>query len=166
MEKQPPPIGYWDESYSPMWKYTVLLALVMLAGCSPGSDAIDEFNTTRVRLPDGAVVRAEVMRTEQDMRRGMMFRESLAPNRGMLFIHGSPGKYPYWMYQVKVPLDIIWLDSRKRVVEISENTPPCTTAEASQCPNYGGNHEALIVLELAGGVARKHGIQTGATIDF
>jgi uncharacterized membrane protein (UPF0127 family) len=165
MEKQPPPIAYWDESYFPMWRSAVMVALALLAGCGPGSDAVDEFNTMRVRLPDGAVIRAEVMRTEQDMRRGMMFRDSLAPNRGMLFIHGSPGKYPYWMYQVKIPLDIIWLDSRRRVVEISENTPPCTT-KSSECPSYGGTQEALVVLELAGGVARKHGIQTGATIDF
>jgi len=69
------------------------------------------------------------------------------------------------MYQVKIPLDIVWLDSRNRVVEVSENTPPCKT-KASQCPLYGGNHDAVIVLELPGGGAKKHGIKPGATIDF
>jgi uncharacterized protein len=126
---------------------------------------VDEYNTTRVTLPDGAVIRAEVMRREEDMRRGMMFRDSLPENRGMLFIHGNTGKYTYFMYQVKLPLDIIWLDSGKNVVEISENTPTCTT-NASQCPVYGGTKDALIVLELAAGSAKKHGIRPGTRIDF
>jgi uncharacterized protein len=148
-----------------MPRYTLILALAVLAGCGGNSDAVDEFNTVKVTLPDGAVIRAEVMRNEVDMRRGMMFRDSLAENRGMLFIHGSPGKYTYYMYQVKILLDIIWIDSRNNVVEVSENTPPCTT-KASECPVYGGKHDALAVLELAGGVARKHGVKPGATIIF
>ena len=126
---------------------------------------MDEFSTTKVRLPDGTVIRAEVMRKDVDMMRGMMFRESLPEDRGMLFIHGSPGKYQYYMYKVKIPLDIVWMDARKNVVEIAENAQPCTTA-ASQCPKYGGTKEALIILELAGGAAKKHGVQVGARIDF
>ena len=148
-----------------MWRYTLTVALALLAGCGTNSDAVDEFNTTKVTLPDGFVIRAEVMRNEVDMRRGMMFRDSVPVDRGMLFIHGSPGKHTYYMYQVKIPLDIIWLDPRNNVVEISENTPPCTT-KASECPVYGGKHDALVVLELAGGVARKHGVKPGATIQF
>jgi uncharacterized membrane protein (UPF0127 family) len=148
-----------------MLRYTFMFAMALLAGCGTNSDAVDEFNTVKVTLPDGAVIRAEVMRNELDMRRGMMFRDSLSENRGMLFIHGSPGKYSYYMYQVKIPLDIIWIDSRNKVVEVSENTPPCAT-KASECPTYGGMHDALVVLELAGGVARKHGVKPGATVVF
>lgn len=148
-----------------MWRYTFLFALTLLGGCGDKSSAVDDFNTTKVTLPDGTLIRAEVMRREEDMRRGMMFRDSLAENRGMLFIHGRAGQYTYYMYQVKIPLDIIWLDSRNKVLEVSENTPPCTT-KASQCPVYGGKHDALVVLELAGGVAKKHGVKPGATIVF
>lgn len=118
-----------------------------------------------VTLPDGAVIQTEVMTHQMDMMRGMMFRDSLPEGRGMLFIHGSPKKEPFWMYQVKVPLDIIWMDARGKVVEMSENTPPCTT-NAKQCPMYGGTQEALVVLELPGGAARKHGIQLGEIIKF
>jgi uncharacterized protein len=148
-----------------MWKYTVTFAMALLAGCGHKPDAVEEFNTTKVILPDGAVIRAEVMRKAEDVMRGMMFRDSLAEDRGMLFIHGSPGKYTYYMFQVKIPLDIIWLDSRNNVLELSENTPPCTT-KASECPVYGGKHNALVVLELAGGVAKKHGVRPGTKIDF
>ena len=83
----------------------------------------------------------------------------------MLFIHGSPGKYSYWMYQVKIPLDIIWMDARGRIVEFVENAAPCKTP-SSQCPNYGGTQDALVVLELPGGYGRKHGVATGDYIRF
>jgi uncharacterized protein len=148
-----------------MWRYAIGVALLILSGCGSGSNSVDDFNTTRVTLPDGSVIRAEVMRKDVDMMRGMMFRESLPEDRGMLFIHGNPGKYQYYMFQVKIPLDIIWMDTRKNIVEIAENVPPCTTA-ASQCPKYGGTKDAVIVLELAGGVAKKHGVRAGARIDF
>jgi uncharacterized membrane protein (UPF0127 family) len=145
---------------------TLIAVLALcLAGCSGRSSSADDFTGRQVELPDGAKIQAEVMTREADMRRGMMWRDSFPEGRGMLFIHGSPGKYPYWMYQVKVPLDIIWMDIRGRVVEVVENAPPCTT-QASQCPNYGGNQVALVILELPGGTARKHGVQTGAVIKF
>ena len=38
-----------------------------------------------------------------------------------------PSNQPYWMYQVKIPLDIVWMDKSKRVVEMVENAPPCKT---------------------------------------
>ncbi len=116
-------------------------------------------------LPGGQKIRVEVMTSPTDMGRGMMFRDSLAPDRGMLFIHSSPGNYKYWMYQVRIPLDIVWLDQFRRVVEISANTPPCKT-RASECPNYGGNARAQFVLELGGGMAEKYNLKPGDTIDF
>jgi uncharacterized membrane protein (UPF0127 family) len=145
----------------------ILIAVLALclAGCSGGSSSPDDYGARQVELPDGTKIRAEVMTREADMRRGMMWRDSLPEGRGMLFIHGSPGKNPYWMYQVKVPLDIIWMDIRGKVVEVVENAPPCKTA-ASQCPQYGGNETALVILELPGGYGRKHGVQTGAIIKF
>src|SRR5215510_1777880 len=99
-----------------MWRYALVPLIAMLAGCGEKNDAVDEFRTTKIRLPDGKVIRAEVMRREEDMMRGMMFRDSLPEDRGMLFIHGKPGKYTYYMYQVKIPLDIIWMDARNTVV--------------------------------------------------
>ena len=42
------------------------------------------------------------------------------------------------MYQVKIPLDMVWMDKNRRVVEMAENVPPCKTAKASECPTYGG----------------------------
>ena len=139
---------------------------VLLAGCSRDSDSeVRDFNSREVILPDGTKISAEVMTKEMDMRRGMMFRDTFPEGRGMLFIHGGPGQYPYWMYQVKLPLDIIWMDPSGRIVEVVENAPPCTTV-ASQCKNYGGNQTAQVVLELPAGYGRKHGVVVGDIIRF
>jgi len=142
----------------------VLAAVLgLFAGCSRKS-ASDE-GLLAVTLPDGREIRAEVLTRSEDMMRGMMFRESLAPDRGMLFVHTSPGRYSYWMFQCLIPLDIVWLDAAKRIVEISANTPPCKGG-AKSCPSYGGNHDALYVLEIAGGMAQKYGLKTGDILRF
>lgn len=111
------------------------------------------------------MVKAEVAMQRIDMAKGMMFRESLPEGRGMLFVHPKPDKYSYWMFEVKMPLDIIWMDRSGRVVEMSENTPPCTTP-SSQCSTFGGGVESSVVLELPAGYGRRHGVQLGSMIRF
>lgn len=140
------------------------LALILAAGCTKPT-SVEDYNSRQVTLPNGKVILAEQMIQSVDTARGMMFRDSLAPDRGMLFYHAQAGKYAYWMYQVRIPLDIIWMDDNGRIVEISADTPPCTTV-ASQCPNYGGHETARYVLELAGGMAKKYGLKIGDRLSF
>jgi len=143
-----------------------VVALVFLAACGQKPESVSSvLNVKEVTLPGGQKIAAEVMMLDLDMARGMMFRDSLAPDRGMLFFHAQPGNYAYWMYQVRIPLDIVWMDSTRRIVEISANTPPCKT-KASECPSYGGKATAQYVLELAGGMAAKYGLQQGQIISF
>jgi uncharacterized membrane protein (UPF0127 family) len=143
----------------------LVLAIVMM-GCGRKAVTLDEYQTTVVTFPNGRRVRAEMMLKEADIMRGMMFRDSIAADRGMLFYHPQSGKFQYWMYQVRIPLDIIWMDRDHRIVEISANTPPCKAAAASQCPTYGGNFDSLYVLELGGGMAGKYDLRTGDTLRF
>ena len=109
----------------------ILLAL-MGAGCSsePETEGPEVLGMRTVKLPDGQKIGAEVERTSVDMQKGMMFRDSLARGRGMLFIHQTPGLYPYWMYQTRIPLDIMWMDSSHRIVEISPDTPRARPRQA------------------------------------
>lgn len=138
--------------------------LLALAACSRPV-TMDEALAKTVTLPGGQRLQVEVMMRQQDIMKGMMFREALPPGRGMLFIHGRPGRYTYWMHNVKVPLDIIWMDKDRRIVEISANTPPCQT-EAVKCPQYGGNFDSRFVLELNGGMAAQYGLTVGQTLIF
>ncbi len=139
--------------------------LAVMAGCGTRPVNEQEFGTQVVGLPSGKQVRVEVMVSAEQLMRGMMFRDSLAPDRGMLFIHGKQDKVGYWMYNVRIPLDIIWMDSNRRIVEISADTPPCKSA-VPDCPSYGGHYPAQYVLELAGGMAAKYGLKTGDTLRF
>ena len=142
----------------------ILAAAFFAAGCG-SSNITDELNLTQVTFPNGVKINAETMRSEVELMRGLMFRESLAPNRGMLFIHPKEDTFHYWMYQTKIPLDMIWMDHDRRIVEMSLDTPPCSTS-AKDCPNYGGNYKSKYVLELNAGIARKNGLKTGDTLDF
>jgi uncharacterized membrane protein (UPF0127 family) len=147
---------------------SLLLFALTLVSCGPsgGTNNIEDLTLRDVVFPSGQKVKAEVMARDQDMMRGMMFRDSIAPDRGMLFIHTQPGLYRYWMYQVRIPLDIIWMDRAHQIVEISANTPPCQEKSAQQCPNFGGSQPAMFVLELGGGMAQKYGLKVGDRIEF
>ena len=143
----------------------VLALLIVLAACGPNPATEEDMNTADIMLPGGQPIKTEFVFETADALRGMQFRNSLAPDHGMLYAHRIPGKYGYWMYQTLIPLDMIWMDSKHNVVEIVENCPPCKTP-ASQCPHYGGHEEAQYVLQLGSGMAKKYGLKTGDTINW
>jgi len=120
---------------------------------------------TLVMLPDGSTVHVELAKTEAERQFGLMERTSLPQGRGMLFIHDQPGQYPYWMYDCKIGLDIIWMDLGHRIVEMSPNTPPCK-GKSDTCPNYGGHATSVYVLELPVGSIKAHQLAVGQVVNF
>ena len=141
-----------------------LVLLILLASCDKPT-TVEDFYTSDITLPGGQVIKTEFVYDTAGALRGMQFRNSIAPDRGMLYAHRIPGKYGYWMYQTLIPLDMIWMDPKNKVVEIVENAPPCKTP-ASQCPHYGGNEVAQYVLELGAGMVKKYGVKVGDTITW
>jgi uncharacterized protein len=146
-------------------RYFLLLAVLLLTSCGPKAETVDDFPTRPITLPGGQVIRVETVISRFDLLRGMMFRTSLAPDRGMLFVHPQPGNYTYFMYQTLIPLDMIWLDPNRIIVEMVENAQPCKT-QASKCEQYGGKYFSAYVLEIAGGMAKKYGLKVGQTIQW
>jgi hypothetical protein len=146
-------------------RYFLLAVTLLLAGCRSKPASVDDFATRAVTLPGGQVLRAETMIENIDLIRGLMFRTSLAPDHGMLFVHPKPDYYTYWMYQTLIPLDIIWLDSKRNIVEMVDNAQPCKTV-ASQCERYGGHKVSAYVLEIKGGMANKYGLTVGQTLQW
>ena len=143
----------------------ILIGVLLVGGCS-APNVTDEIGLTLVTFPNGVKINAETMRSDVELMRGLMFRESLPVNRGMLFIHAEENNFRYWMYQTKIPLDIIWMDRGRRILEIAANTPPCQSTIPKDCPSYGGNFKARFVLEVNAGVARKNGLKAGDTLEF
>lgn len=140
-------------------------ALTLTACRSNDTEGSSSLTTRTVTLPDGFRVAAEVVMTEPDMQRGLMYRSELEAGHGMLFVHGKSGRYPYWMANCKIALDIIWMASDRQVVEISANTPPCPSG-GPDCPTYGGHSTAMYALELGAGEAVKHKVLVGSTLQF
>ncbi|MDX2268554.1 MAG: DUF192 domain-containing protein [Bryobacter sp.] len=142
---------------------TLALLLLSFVACS---DPPSRFGTRPVTMPNGATVYAESAIEQVELLRGLMFRDSLVADGGLLFIHNRMGKYPAFMYQVKFPIDIIWMDRQKTVVEIAAKVPPCTASKASECPTYGGNRDAQFLLEIPAGKAAEYRVSVGSQIDF
>lgn len=130
---------------------------------SQSGSSRDDYYFTDVIFPNGTTIKAEAIRDPISMQRGMMFRDSLAADRGMLFSHGQASTFPYWMHNVKMPLDIIWLDPQRRIVEIVASAPPCPR---KPCPVHGGSKPAMYVLEVNGGIAAKNKLAVGDTLRF
>ncbi|MBE9047451.1 DUF192 domain-containing protein [Pleurocapsales cyanobacterium LEGE 10410] len=105
-------------------------------------------------------IQLEVAQTPKQQSTGLMFRETLADNRGMLFTFESARIARFWMKNVPISLDMVFLNG-DRVIDIAANVPPC---KSNPCPVYGP--EALVdrVIELRGGRAQELGIQAGDTI--
>lgn len=84
--------------------------------------------------------------------RGLMFRETLAPDAGMLFIYEHPQPAAFWMKNTLIPLDILFFDAAGRMVALHENAVP-----HDETPLPGGNAVAM-VLEIPGGRAADLGV--------
>jgi len=141
------------------------IAICLSCGRNPDESVGEQLQTTLVTLPDGIEIRAEVLMKSSEMAHGMMYREALPQGRGLLFVHQKPAYYRYWMSNVKFPLDIIFMDENRKVVEISPDTPICTT-KPEDCLTYGGRHLEKFVLELRAGEARRLGLHEGQTLRF
>jgi uncharacterized membrane protein (UPF0127 family) len=101
------------------------------------------------------VFMVEVVREEKERNRGLMFRESMAKDRGMLFDYDPPQEISFWMKNTFIPLDIIFIDVEGKIISIAEKTTPLSL---TPLPSGG---EARGVLEINGGLSEKLGIKVG-----
>ena len=114
-----------------------------------------------VRLPGGAAVRVEIARTPEERAQGLMFRESIPEDQGMLFVFDAPDHQSFYMKNCFFPQDWVFLDAGGTVVEVMEDRPPCP---ADPCPTWTSKARALYVLELRAGAAKRHGLAPGVQL--
>ncbi len=105
-----------------------------------------------------ARVFVEVPDDAEEHMRGLMFREHLPWNAGMLFAFNSEESRAFWMKNTLIPLDMIFVDDNSEIVDIIENVPPC---EQDPCPVYPSEEPAQYVLEVNAGFVQQNGVQVG-----
>lgn len=112
-------------------------------------------------INDGKVfktIEIEIASDDYERQNGLMNRSSMDQNKGMLFVFDEPKLQQFWMKNTRIPLDIIYIDENKKVINIAKNAEPYseTGVPTSSAP-------AKYVLEINGGSSDKWGIKEGVT---
>lgn len=134
----------------------LLLALTVLA-CS-SCVAQDPYVVLK-----GERFTVELADTSEKQALGLMFRDHLADDHGMLFRFPGEAMRSFWMKNTRIPLDIFYFDSNLQLVSVAENAQPC---RSQRCPPYPSAAPAQYVLELRAGTAAELGVRPGDVLEL
>lgn len=140
----------------------ILVALAVALWCLKNAWLPGELATMPVCFNERCF-NVEVASTLAARTKGLMYRQNLADDAGMLFVFGSEDVYPFWMKNTFIPLDIIWIGENKEVVYIAKNVQPCKTFI---CPSVSPARRAKYVLEINAGKADEAGLKVGDRLNF
>lgn len=133
-----------------------LLFLLILTACST--------NTTPQVCIKNNCFNVEVVNTPETRQQGLMFREQLDKNAGMLFVFNKTNQHKFWMKNTLIPLDMIWINSEKEITYIQNNAVPC---KENPCTVYGPEtNNNLYVLEINSGLSKQFQFKEGQIIEF
>ena len=132
--------------------FLCLLILAACTACASGGPSVEL---------GGKNFSVEVAETQQKQALGLMFRESMPADEGMLFIFPAESPRSFWMKNTRISLDIMYFNADLVMVSISANTPPC---RVSRCPSYPSIAPAMYVLELNAGAASGLGVGPGSRL--
>lgn len=133
------------------------------SGAQPGRpDAASGTPRVTIDSPSGrsSTVDVEVVSAPADLERGLMFRKSLPPDAGMLFIFPETAEHAFWMKNTLIPLDMIFADANGMVVGVVENAEPLTTTSRTV------GQPSRYVLEVNAGWSAAHGVTRGDRMRF
>ena len=135
---------------------SIISLLLPFSGCS------EKYQELRVRKTSGDTITlmVEVASTSRQKQLGLMYRKTLAPDRGMLFVFGHESIKTFTMKNTFVPLDMIFISRDKTVAGIVENTTPLTKRP------YKIDKPSCYVLETNAFFCKKNGIAAGDSVEF
>lgn len=107
-----------------------------------------------------AVVQVEIADSEGKREFGLMYREHMDENAGMIFVFGQPRHLTFWMKHTEIPLDMIFAGSDGKIVGIIEKAMPLSERTLSV------DGDSQYVLEVNGGFCKRHGIRPGDRLKF
>ena len=95
--------------------------------------------------------------------KGLSGHEQLGRKECMLFIFGYNARHALWMRGMKFPIDVLWLNEKKKIVDIKENLKP---AKMFEFKTYSPDKDAMYVIELPAGFVKSNKIRASTTIKF
>lgn len=116
--------------------------------------------TATLRVGERSYV-LNIAASKASQEKGLGGRESLAQDRGMLFVFKAPATQCFWMKDMQFPLDIIWLNSTKQVTYVAANVTPATYPQ-----QYCGDASTKYVVELNAGEAKRAGLIVGQQVSL
>ncbi len=119
----------------------------------------------RVVMPNGTVIAVEIAVTDQEKAQGLMFRESMPRNAGMVFPFEGLEIRPFWMKNCHFPLDLVYATKDGTVVKVIKALPPCPP-DPAPCPNAVPKAKSDTVLEVNAGVADATKAVVGAKLKW
>ena len=141
----------------------LLLSLLLAAPATPARAQLAEFPTAELTIVGASgphKFTVEVATTPAQLEQGLMFRRSLAADAGMLFDFKTPTMATMWMKNTLIPLDMLFVDARGRIVNIQERAVPESLATISAAA------PVRAAIELNGGTASRLGIRPGDRVIF
>jgi uncharacterized membrane protein (UPF0127 family) len=130
--------------------------IVWLVACAWGQSAPTPAPTTSLTIGT-ATVSVEIADDPAEREHGLMKRETLGPDQGMLFVYPDERPRNFWMKDTSLPLSIAYLDAQGRIVRIADMAPFDTSTVPSVRP-------AMYALEVNQGWFTRHAIQVGASV--
>lgn len=119
------------------------------------------YSTKTLILPGEFEINAYRATTPEDREQGLSRTAYLAQHDGMLFEFPYENQWNFWMKDMIIPIDIIWIDKNMRVIYIEKNLSPNTFPQS-----FGPTTNSLYVLEVASGVSEKTNLKVGDKIIF
>jgi len=141
----------------PMKKY-IALAAAVLAFAAAAQDG-PQLNLPRVKLTTGMhVIDAQVATTTEQRMTGLMFRQEMPQQEGMLFVFEYPSQQCFWMKNTLLPLAVAFIDDDGTIVNLDEMQPQTLNSHCSAKP-------VRYVLEMNKGWFSKKGIKAGTKLE-
>lgn len=119
-----------------------------------------------ITLPNGKIIKAEVAVTDAERERGLMYRDNLDENKGMLFIFDGEQPLMFWMKNTFIDLDMVFMGADKTIKCIGQNIPRSTAFTQDNEVATFGCENSMYVLEIGAGIAKKNNLAVGDKLEF
>lgn len=149
-------------------KYTsfLFMTLLFVTACGAGKKPAQSTSgqTAVAKLPkviiDGVQIDVEIVQNPEERAQGLMHREELPENQGMLFVFQIEQRLSFWMRNTFIPLDIAFINAKNEIVDIQKMKP------LDESRSYVSRAPALYALETNVGWFERNGLKVGAKVQF